>query len=213
MTTKNSFAATFTPVAENSFGVRSWFMKKIVLTFGVISGVISSVMMLGTVSFIDRIGFDKGVIVGYTVIVLSFVLVFFGIRSYRENVGNGSISFGRAFTVGILITLVSCLFYVVSWEIVSFSFFPDFVEKYNTYMIDQVRASGAGPAEVAAEMERLKNFAEMYKNPLYNAAFTFLEPFPVGLLITLISALILRRKRKESEPPAVITPAVQSMPS
>ena len=80
-------------------------------------------------------------------------------------------------------------------------------------MIDQVKASGASPAEVAAETERLKSFAEMYKNPLYNAAFTFLEPFPVGLVITLISALVLRRKRKESEPPAVITPAVQSMPT
>lgn len=188
-------------------------MKKTILTFGLISGVISSVLMLGTMSFIDGIGFDKGVILGYTVIVLSFVLVFFGIRSYRDNVGNGSISFGRAFSVGILITLVSCLLYVVSWEIVSVTLFPDFVEKYNNYMINQIRASGAGPAEVAAETEQLKNFAEMYKNPFYKAAFTFLEPFPVGLLITLISAIILRRKRKESDPPEVITPAVQSMPT
>jgi hypothetical protein len=188
-------------------------MKKTILIFGLISGAISSLFMLGTMSFIDRIGFDRGVIVGYTVIVLSFVLVFFGIRSYRENVGNGSISFARAFSVGILITLVSCLIYVVTWEIVSVSFFPDFVDKYNNHMIAQVRASGAGPAEVAAEIERLKSFAEMYKNPFYKAAFTFLEPFPVGLLITLVSAIILRRKRKENDPSGIVTPAVQSLPT
>src|SRR5262245_41206444 len=89
-------------------------MKKTVLTFGLISGVVSSLLMLLTVPFIDRIGFDRGVFVGYTAIVLSFLLVFFGIKSYRENVGGGEITFGRAFTVGILITLISCVFYVLT---------------------------------------------------------------------------------------------------
>ncbi len=83
-------------------------MKKTVLTFGLISGAVSSVLMLSTALFLDRIGFDKGVIVGYTGIVLSFLLVFFGIRSYRENVGGGQITFGRALSVGLLITLISC---------------------------------------------------------------------------------------------------------
>ena len=75
-------------------------MKKTVLTFGLISGVISSLMMVATVPFMDRIGFDKGAIVGYTAIVLSFLLVFFGIRSYRDNVGNGQITFGKALLSG-----------------------------------------------------------------------------------------------------------------
>ena len=101
-------------------------MKKTVLTFGLISGVVSSLLMLLTVPFIDRIGFDRGVFVGYTAIVLSFLLVFFGIRSYRENVGGGEITFGRAFTVGILITLISCAFYVLTWEVVYFKIMPDF---------------------------------------------------------------------------------------
>jgi len=85
-------------------------MKKTVLTFGLISSVVSSILMLATVPFLDRIGFDKALIVGYTAIVLSFLLVFFGIRSYRENVGGGQISFGRALSVGLLITLISCVF-------------------------------------------------------------------------------------------------------
>src|SRR5215213_5538960 len=130
-------------------------MKKTVLTFGLISGAIVSVLMTLTVSFADQIGFDRGVIVGYTVIVLSFLLVFFGIRSYRENVGDGYISFGRALGVGLLIMLVSCVCYVVSWEIVSYKFFPDFGEKYANYMIESARASGASPEQISRQVEEM----------------------------------------------------------
>jgi hypothetical protein len=169
-------------------------MRKTVLTFGLISGAVSSLMMLAFLSFIDRIGFDKGMIVGYTTIVLSFLLVFFGIRSYRENVGGGKISFGRAFKVGILITLISCLCYVVTWEVLYFNFLPDFAEKYTNYLIEQLRASGASQAVIEAKMQEMKSFNTLYNNPLFNAAVTFLEPFPIGLVVTLLSAFILRRK-------------------
>ena len=169
-------------------------MKKIVLTFGLISGVISMVLMLLTMTFIDKIGFDRGVIVGYTGIVLAFLLVFFGIRSYRENVGNGQISFGRAFSVGILIVLISCIFYVVTWEIVYRNWMPDFIDRYTSYETEKARAAGT-PAEEIAEMNRMMT---SYKNSiLVRAAFTFIEPFPVGLLIALISAVVLRKRREE----------------
>jgi Protein of unknown function (DUF4199) len=172
-------------------------MKKIVLTFGLISGAIVSVLMLTTMSFIDRIGFDKALILGYTSIVLAFLLVFFGVRSYRENVGGGQISFGRAFSVGILITLISCICYVVTWEIAYFTFLSDFGEKYSNYMIDSARSSGASAQEIATQVEEMKDVRAILDNPLYNAAFSFLEPFPVGLLVTLISALILRKRPRE----------------
>src|SRR5688572_14518344 len=105
-------------------------MKKIVLTFGLISGAISAALMAAYAPFLDEIGFDKGMIIGYTSMLIAFLLVFFGIRSYRDTVGDGYITFGRAFSVGILITLISCICYVVTWEIVYFNFLPDFVEKY-----------------------------------------------------------------------------------
>lgn len=126
--------------------------------------------------------------------VLAFLLVFFGIRSYRDNVGGGKISFGRAFSVGILIVLISCIFYVVTWEILYFGFLPDFAEKYTNYMIEKSRAAGATPAQLAAEMEKMNAMKSMYDNPLFNAAFTLLEPLPVGLIMTLISAAILKRR-------------------
>ena len=104
-------------------------MKKTVLTFGLIGGVVISALMLGTVPFAKKIGFDKAEFVGYTVMVLSFLMAFFGIRSYRENIGSGTISFGRAFTVGALITLITSVCYVVTWEVMYFKLMPNFVNE------------------------------------------------------------------------------------
>jgi Protein of unknown function (DUF4199) len=169
-------------------------MKKTVLTFGIISGAVSALMMLSTIPFMHKIGFDRGLIVGYTTIVLSFLLVFPGIRSYRENVGDGKITFGRAFAVGILITLISCAFYVITWEIVYFNFLPDFADKYSAYMVEKVKASGGNQQAINATIQQMKDMKRMLDNPLINAAMTFLEPFPIGLIITLISSAILRKK-------------------
>jgi Protein of unknown function (DUF4199) len=177
-------------------------MKKIVLTFGLISGVMIAAMMFATLAFVDKIGFDKGVIVGYTAMIIAFMLVFFGIRSYRENVGQGSVTFGRAFAVGILITVIACVFYVVAWEIIYFKFMPDFVDKYGSYVVEKERAAGANQQAIDAKVQEMKTLKTQLDNPFINAAMTFTEPFPVGLIVTLISAAILRKKvsRNESQP-------------
>ena len=171
-------------------------MKKTVFTFGLISGAVMALMMFATMPFVDRIGFDKGVVIGYTTMVLSFMLVFFGIRSYRENVAGGTITFGRAFAIGILITLISCICYVVAWEIIYFKFMPDFMAKYAAHVVEKAKASGASPEAIQAQLQEMKKFKAMYDNPFFNAAISFTEPFPIGLIVTLISALILRKKTK-----------------
>ena len=169
-------------------------MKKTVITFGLISGAILSAMMFATLPFADTIGFDRLAVVGYTTIVLSFLMVFFGIRSYRDTVGEGSITFGRAFAVGILITLISCVCYVVSWQILYFNFMPDFLDKYAAYVIESAKASGASQATIDAQLQEMNSFQKLYQNPFFNAAMTFIEPFPIGLVITVMSAGILRKK-------------------
>jgi hypothetical protein len=172
-------------------------MKKTILTFGLISGAFSSLMMVSTVPFEHRIGFDRAEYLGYTLIVLSFLLVFFGIRSYRDNVLNGQITFAKAFVVGISIALITCICYVVTWEILYFTILHDFMDQYGAYLIEKARASGASPAALQAQLEQLKQYKQMYENPLYNAAVTFLEPFPIGLAVTLISAAVLKRKPQQ----------------
>ena len=184
-------------------------MKRIVLKFGLIAGGIFVAMMVTTMPFADQIGFQYGEIIGYTTLLVAFAFVFIGIRSYRENVGKGYITFGRAFKVGILITVIASLCYVISWQIVYFGFVPDFGEKYSQYLIEKSRAEGASPEQIANEVAEMQRFWAIYKNPVYNFLITFfVEPFPMGLVITLISSAILRKRPKEfpNDEPLASTP-------
>ena len=168
-------------------------MTSIVVIFGLISGLISALMLLLTTPFLERMGFDVAEILGYTTLVGSFLLVFFGIRRYREQAG-GTMTFTRGFTVGILITLISSCIYVATWLTVSRRMAPDFAEKYKAHLIQKERARGATEAEMEATLAQMRYFENIYANPLGRIAITFLEPFPIGLLVTVISAAVLRRK-------------------
>lgn len=173
-------------------------MKKIVLTFGLISGAMLAVFMFSTIPFIDKIGgSDRGMIIGFTGMILAFLLVFFGIRSYRENVGNGYITFGKAFIVGILIMLIGSACYVAAWQILYRNFMPDFADKYIAHTLGKMRESGASAEEIARETQKMETFKEYYKNPIISSAITLVEPFTIGIPMTLISAAILRKRRKK----------------
>jgi len=189
---------TFDPVTPYrdfiSSYIRSLAMNKTVLTFGLISGLILSVLMGGSLLLFDRIGSGHSMVLGYTIMVASFLLVYFGIRSYRDNTLAGQISFGRAFACGILITLITTACYVVTWEILYFNFMPHFMDSYFAAQIHKVQLSGVDPTTIAARVAAIQRSQQLYQNPLVNMASTFMEPLPVGLIITLISAAILRRK-------------------
>lgn len=169
-------------------------MNKIVLTFGLISGGILSTMtaIMMPLCMNGVLDFSQGEVIGYTAMVLAFLMVFFGIRTYRQNIGGGTITFGKAFQVGILITLVTCVFYVVAWEIVYYNFIPDFEDKFAEYTITD--------AAIAAAQKQMAEFKELYANPFMNVAITFMEVFPVGLIVTLVSAAILRKKATPDAP-------------
>jgi hypothetical protein len=174
-------------------------MKKTVLIFGLLSGSISIATMLASLRLEDKIGFDKGAIIGYTVLVLSALFIFFGVRSYRENVGGGHLTFGRGFAVGILITLISSACYVGTWEILYFNFMPGFADKYAAHMVEQAKTSGASQQKIDQKVQEAKQFKQMYDNPVINVGLTFMEIFPVGLVVTLVSAGILRKKTQAAE--------------
>jgi hypothetical protein len=170
-------------------------MKKAVLTFGLISGLIMSVLMGGSLLLADKIGSGhNSLVLGYTIMVASFLLVYFGIRSYRDNTLAGQISFGRAFACGILITLITTVCYVATWEVLYFNFMPHFMDSYFAAQIHKVQSSGLDPAATSAQVAAIQRSQQLYQNPFVNMAYTFMEPLPVGLIITLISAAILRRK-------------------
>lgn len=170
-------------------------MRRIVLTYGLIAGAILGAMMFITAPFHDEIGVDRGMVIGYTTMVLAFLMIYFGIRTYGESVVRGPVGFGRACKVGTLITLVATCCYVAAWEAVSRTFFPDFADKYAAQVLEKERAAGASPESLANTERKMDEFRVMYRNPLARIPLTFLEPLPVGLLMTLVSAGLLARKR------------------
>ena len=172
-------------------------MKNTVIKYDLMSGALISVMMMLTIPFHDQIGFDtSGLVMGYTTMVLAFLLIYFGVRSYRDAVGGGTIRFGRALAVGVLIAAVSSMCYVATWEVMYFKLMPDFMDKYSAHELEKARASGASEVQIASRKADMEKMALMYKNPLYNSALTFMEPLPVGLIIALVSADVLSRRRR-----------------
>jgi hypothetical protein len=171
-------------------------MKRIVLKFGLIAASILAVFLIAMMPLAQNgtVGFENQEVYGYSAMLLAFLMVFFGIRAYREEVGKGAITFGRAMRVGILITLLACAGYVVTWEIYYYTAGQDFLPRYTAHVIEGMRADGATEAAIAKKSAEMASFAKLYENPLINIGITFLEIFPLGLVVTLISSAILRRK-------------------
>ena len=171
-------------------------MKKIVLTYGFIGGGLLVLMMVATLPFHEQIGFDRGMYVGYTTMVLAFLMVYFGVVSYRDNVAGGTITFGRALKVGALISLITMACYVAAWQVIYPVFMSDYLDKYTVHMLEQARLAGATVEQLAAQEKEMREFGELYNSsPLIQAGFTLLEPLPVALVFTLVTAGITSRKR------------------
>jgi len=170
-------------------------MKKVVLVNGIIAGLIVSTLMVLSTMYYKRTGeFENGMIYGYASMILAFIFIFVGVKTFRDKYNSGLISFGKAFKIGFLIALIGSSFYVVTWLIEYFYFFTDFTEIYAADALAKAKAAGATEAELAKQSAEMANFAEMYKNPFFNALMTYAEILPIGLLVSLISAFFLKRK-------------------
>lgn len=170
-------------------------MNKTILNYGLLSGAVGAMLMLcSAFYFKNTANFDNGEIIGYAGILLSMLFVFFGVRAYRDRESGDSFGFGKAFQTGLVITLISCVCYVAAWMLVYEFFMHDFMDKYIDHSLTKMRADGIAETQIQQEAAKMEDFKEMYKNPFTRAALTFLEPFPIGLLTTLASALILRKR-------------------
>ena len=171
-------------------------MKKIILTYGLISGTIVAAMMLITMPMYSNgtLNLDNGELTGYTSMVIALSLVFFGVKSYRDNHLNGIISFGKAFKVGILITLLAAVIYAFAWEICYSQYSENFTKQMTERHFEKLKKDGASEAELEEARVEWASFSEYYKNPVIRFGVTMMEMSPVGIIITLLSAGLLRRK-------------------
>lgn len=169
-------------------------MKKIIITYGIIGGAIVSFMLIGGVAlWNDVISYGMAEIVGYTTMLIAMSTIFVGIKKYRDHQLGGIISFGKGFKVGILITLITSLMYVITWMIIM-QISPDISDGYFERWIEDIRNSGETQEIIQAKIAEANEMKNMYTNPFVQFGMTLLEIFPVGLLVTLLSALILKKK-------------------
>jgi hypothetical protein len=132
---------------------------------------------------------------GYLVMIVALSMIFLAIRDYRNKTLGGVIKFLPAFGLGLLVATVAGVAYVIGWEIYLAATNYTFMETYVAQSIEAKRAAGVSAAELDAYAAQLNQIKEAYRNPLFRLPMTFAEIFPVGLLIALISAAILRNPR------------------
>jgi Protein of unknown function (DUF4199) len=174
-------------------------MRKVTIVFGLIAGITVTIFSFTIMALClkDLISLEKSDYIGYGSMIIALSMIFFGIKSYRDNYRNGVIGFGKGIQVGLLITLVASLIYAVAGEI-HYQINPEadaaVMEKYTNFQIEKIRAEGAQLARIDAKVKEMADFKEMNKNPVIRFGITLAIILPVGIAITLFSAAILRRR-------------------
>ncbi|MEQ8363285.1 MAG: DUF4199 domain-containing protein [Cyclobacteriaceae bacterium] len=170
-------------------------MRKVVLTFGLIAGLIVTALMLASMPLMGNgtISFENGELLGYSSMIIALSLIYFGVRSFRDNHNGGVLSFGKGFQVGILIAAIAAIIYASGWEVYLSTSSGDFMEQYTVQYLEQMEKEGATATELDEMKVEMHSMAEMYKNPLIRFGMTLMEIVPVGLIITLLSAFLLKR--------------------
>lgn len=171
-------------------------MTKTTIIFGAIAGLIITGMMLVSMTiWQDNPNYEMGEVIGYLSMIFGFSTIFFAVKSYRDDQLNGSISFGKAFMTGLYITLIASAIYVVGWEIYFSNYASDFADRYTEHLLEKLREQGASEQEIQREVREIESFKDLYTNPVIRTAMTLMEILPVGIVITLGSAAVLRTKK------------------
>jgi hypothetical protein len=178
-------------------------MGRIVLVFGLISGAIAAGLMwiLIAVQNSGKVDLENGMVFGYATMIIALSLVFFGVKSYRDNNG-GHITFLKGLQVGILISLICGVCYAASWELYYRGSGQEFLQKYTAHNLDKMKQDGASDAEIEKARADAEKFIEIYENFFVRFGFTLMEILPVGIIVTLISAALLRKREVLQAAPA-----------
>ncbi len=167
-------------------------MSRIILTFGIAAGVVVAVPMCLMVANSEHGSAAQSYFAGYLVMVLALSLIFVGVKRLRDHELGGVIRFVPALLAGLGISAVAGVIYAIGWEITLAVTDFAFIDSYSTAAIEAARARGASAAEIAATVAQMEEFRRQYANPFFRLPMTFIEIFPVGVLISLISAGLLR---------------------
>lgn len=163
--------------------------------YGIISGVLFSASMVAMVNSVyknpDAQGSDY---VGHLIMIAIFILIFIGVRQHRNKERGGTMTFGQGFKAGLLMSLIASTIYVLTWLVYHYAFIPDFMEVYSAQVLSQTPAE-----ELADKTAEIEKYKEWYKNPLFVVLLTYVEILPMGILVSLISALVWKKRGKKEE--------------
>ena len=177
------------------FAGKNTDMKRNALFFGfIIGGILTAWMIYTTTRCIINPEFESNDTIGYAAMLATFSFIFVGIKNYRDKQSGGVITFGKAFKLGFLISLVASTMYVVVWLIDYYVFIPEFLDSYTKHVMYQASLDGASRAELDRKAQEMATFKELYKNPALVVLITYAEVLPIGLVVSVISGLILKRK-------------------
>lgn len=168
---------------------------KYALTYGLLSGFVIIVTMIAGITLSGSGSFFSSEWFGYLVMLVALTFIFVGVKRYRDVERGGVIKFGRAFAMGLGIAVAAGVAYVAVWEVYLAMTDYKFMDQYIAGILRAREAAGASAEAIAAEMAKLEPMRVSYRNPLYRIAMTFMEIFPVGLLVSLVSAALLRNPR------------------
>ena len=171
-------------------------MSRTILKYGLISGLIVGLFEFGTVvAFSGMPPLKYGMVIGYTTMLIALSMVFMGIKRYRDVERGGVIGFWPALGIGLGISFIAGVFYVAAWEAVQAWTHMDFAGDYARAIIANERAKGASAEAIAKLTADMNAFKVQYADPMFRLPMTFTEIFPVGVLVSLISAALLRNRR------------------
>ena len=168
-----------------------------IIRYALIAGIITSALMMGSIIYCYNTGkFEGNMVLGFAFMLLGFSLIFVGVKTQRDKFLGGTISFGQAFKTGLLMAFIASTIYVITWMICYYFFVPDFMEKFTAHALEKLQASGKSAAEIAEKTAEMSWMKEKYNNPLFIILFTYVEILPLGILVSLIVALLLKRKNR-----------------
>ena len=171
-------------------------MLRLIVRYGVIAGLVVGVPMFSLTVFGRNEGLEKyGYLIGYTTMLIALSAIFIAIKKHRDTALGGVIGFWPALGIGLAISFVAGIFYVASWELAVSVAHLDFASSYAQSMVDAAKAKGLTGDALAKAVAEAEQFKVNYANPLYRLPMTFIEIFPVGVLVSLISAGLLRNSR------------------
>lgn len=175
-------------------------MLKHILRYGIFAGLlVGAQLLITTLLYKNDPTFESSMWIGFGSMILAFGFIYVGIANFRKEQPGQRIGFGQAFQIGLGISAVASLLYLLVWAFEYNFIFPDFMERYTETMLEKAKAENLSAADLQAKTEEMRNYKELYKNPLWFSLMTLAEIFPIGLILSLVFAGLMFTRKPQAK--------------